>query len=137
MVPWSITRATGLPPNANLREMQQNAHRMVQLMRAATPDDESISPTQGATRIVWCGNGVGQSRGRESNMSWVGNGPKTMPGELTLPLSVAARSRVSAVCLREVRRTAPGASRCPAHPSSAGPSQVQEGPHFAGEEDVH
>ena len=54
MVPWSIRRETDLPPNAELREMQQNTHGMVQLIRAAMLDDESISPTQGATKFVDC-----------------------------------------------------------------------------------
>ena len=36
MVPWSIRRVTGLPPNAKSREIRQNLHRLVQLIRAAT-----------------------------------------------------------------------------------------------------
>ena len=43
MVPWSITRVTDLPPNAKLREMQQNTHGLVQLIRAATPDVPQLS----------------------------------------------------------------------------------------------
>ena len=38
MVPWSIRRVADLPPNVNLREMQQNTHGLVQLIRATTPD---------------------------------------------------------------------------------------------------
>ena len=38
MVPWSIKRVTDLLPNAKLREMQQNTHNLVQLIRAATLD---------------------------------------------------------------------------------------------------
>ena len=38
MVPWPIRRVTDLPPNAKLREMQQNTHRLVQLIRAAMPN---------------------------------------------------------------------------------------------------
>ena len=38
MVPWSIRRVTDVPPNAKLREMQQNTHGLVQRIRAATPD---------------------------------------------------------------------------------------------------
>ena len=37
MVLWSIRRVTDLPPNANLREMQQNIYGLVQLIAAATP----------------------------------------------------------------------------------------------------
>ena len=36
MVPWSIRRVTDLPPNAKLREMQQNTQGLVQLIRATT-----------------------------------------------------------------------------------------------------
>ena len=32
MIPWSIGRVTDLPPNAKLREMQQNTHGLVQLI---------------------------------------------------------------------------------------------------------
>ena len=39
MVPWPIRWVTDLPPNAKLREMQQNTHGLVQLIRAATPND--------------------------------------------------------------------------------------------------
>ena len=38
MVPRSIRRVTDLPPSAKLREMKQNTHRLVQLIKAATPD---------------------------------------------------------------------------------------------------
>ena len=34
MVPWSIKRATDLPPNAKSRKMQQKMHGLVQLIRA-------------------------------------------------------------------------------------------------------
>ena len=95
MVPWAMRRVADLPPNAKPREMQQNTHGPVQLIGAATPDDESISPTQGATqfvdcesmsptkrailRIVWCGYGVRQSReGVENGHGW-GMGPKRCP----------------------------------------------------------
>ena len=61
-------------PNAKSRTLQQNLHGLVQLIRAVTPDDESISP-RGHTNlqirspypqltgplnlsIVWCGCGV-------------------------------------------------------------------------------
>ena len=37
MVPWPIRWVTDLPPNAKLREMQQNTHGLVQLIGAATP----------------------------------------------------------------------------------------------------
>ena len=43
-----------LPPNAKLGEMQQNTHGPVQLIRADTPDAESISPTQGASHFEDC-----------------------------------------------------------------------------------
>ena len=49
MVPLSIRRVADLPPNATLREMQQDAHGRI---RATTPNDESISSTQGATQFV-------------------------------------------------------------------------------------
>ena len=60
-VPWSMKRVTDLPPNAKLREMQQNMHGLAQLIRAVAPDVPSQtamprvsnSPTQGATEI--CG----------------------------------------------------------------------------------
>ena len=54
MVPWSIRRVTDLPPNAKLREMQQNMPRLMKLIKAAMPDDESISPTPEATQFVDC-----------------------------------------------------------------------------------
>ena len=38
MVPWPMRWVTDLPPNAKLREMQQNTHGLMQLIRAATPD---------------------------------------------------------------------------------------------------
>ena len=44
MVPWSITRVTNLPPNAKLCEMQQNTHGLVPLIRAATPDNQTLMP---------------------------------------------------------------------------------------------
>ena len=44
MVPWSIRRVTDLPPNAKLHEMQQNTHRLVQLIRAATPNVPNQTP---------------------------------------------------------------------------------------------
>ena len=44
MAPWSIRRVTNLPPNAELREMQQNTHGLVQLMRAAAPDVPNQTP---------------------------------------------------------------------------------------------
>ena len=53
---WSLVlfkRVTSLPPNAKLRAMQQNTHGLVQVIRVITPDDVSISPTQGATKV--CG----------------------------------------------------------------------------------
>ena len=37
MVPWSIQRATDVP-NAKLRKMQQNTHRLVQLIKGPKPD---------------------------------------------------------------------------------------------------
>ena len=37
MLPQSIRMVTDLPPNAKLREMQQNTHGLVQLIRATTP----------------------------------------------------------------------------------------------------
>ena len=37
MVPWPMRRVTDRP-NAKLREMQQNTHRLVQLISAATPE---------------------------------------------------------------------------------------------------
>ena len=43
MVPWSITRVTDLPPDAKLREMQQNMHGPAQLMRRTTPDVPQLS----------------------------------------------------------------------------------------------
>ena len=45
MVPWPIRRVTDLPPNAKLHEMQQNMHRLVQLIRAATPDVPNQTPS--------------------------------------------------------------------------------------------
>ena len=54
MVPWSIRREMDLPPNAKYHEMQQNLHRLVQFIRAAMSDDQSISPTQEATQFVDC-----------------------------------------------------------------------------------
>ena len=73
--PWS-KRVTDLPPNAKLREMQQNTHALVLLIGAATQGGESISPTQGATRSIWCGCGVRQSKeGVENGHGW-GMGPK-------------------------------------------------------------
>ena len=50
MLPRSIRRVTDLPPSAKLREMQQNTHGLVQLIRATKPDGphqrgRSISPT--------------------------------------------------------------------------------------------
>ena len=44
MVPWSIKSVTHLPPNAKLREMQQNTHGLVQLIRAATPHVPNQTP---------------------------------------------------------------------------------------------
>ena len=44
MVPWPIRRATDLPPNAKLREMQQNMHGLVQLIRADTLDVWNQTP---------------------------------------------------------------------------------------------
>ena len=44
MVPWSIRRVTDLPLNAKLREMQQNMHGLVQLIRAATRDVPNQTP---------------------------------------------------------------------------------------------
>ena len=44
MVPRSITRVTDPPPNAKMREMQQNTHRWVQLIRAATLDVPNQTP---------------------------------------------------------------------------------------------
>ena len=38
MVPWPIRRVMELPPNAKLRDMQQNMPGLVQLIRAAMPD---------------------------------------------------------------------------------------------------
>ena len=44
MVPWSIRRVTDLPPNAKLREMQQNMHRLVHLIKATTLDVPHQTP---------------------------------------------------------------------------------------------
>ena len=44
MVPGSITRLTDVLPNAKLREMQQNTHGLMQLIRAATPDVPNQTP---------------------------------------------------------------------------------------------
>ena len=44
MVPWPIRWVTDLPPNAKLRQMQQNTHGVVQLIRAATPDVLNQTP---------------------------------------------------------------------------------------------
>ena len=44
MVPWSIRRVTDLPPNAKLHEMQQNTHKLVQLIKAATPAVPNQTP---------------------------------------------------------------------------------------------
>ena len=44
MVPWPIRRVTDLPPNAKLREMQENTHGLVQLIRATTPDVPHQTP---------------------------------------------------------------------------------------------
>ena len=44
MVPWSMRRVTDLPPNAKLREMQQNMHGLVQLIMAATPGVPNQTP---------------------------------------------------------------------------------------------
>ena len=44
MVPWSIKRVTDLPLSAKLREMQQNMHGLVQLIKAATPDVPNETP---------------------------------------------------------------------------------------------
>ena len=44
MVPWSIRRVTDPPPNAKLREMQQNMHGLVQLIRAATTNVPNQTP---------------------------------------------------------------------------------------------
>ena len=44
MVPWSIRWVTDLPPNAKLREMQQNRHGLVQLITAATPNVPNQTP---------------------------------------------------------------------------------------------
>ena len=44
MVPWPIRRVTDLPLNAKLREMQQNTHGLVKLIRAATPDVPNQTP---------------------------------------------------------------------------------------------
>ena len=43
MVPWSITRVTDLAPNAQLREMQQNAHGLVELVRYNMRDVTQLS----------------------------------------------------------------------------------------------
>ena len=44
MVPWPIRWVTDLPPNAKLREMQQNTHGLVQLIRYATPHVPEQTP---------------------------------------------------------------------------------------------
>ena len=53
----------------------------MQLIKAATLDDEFISPTQGATHlwIVWCGYGARQGREGVKNSQGRGMGPKRCP----------------------------------------------------------
>ena len=52
MVPWS--RVTDLPPNAKLREMQQNTLGMVQLIRAATSDGPDQTPMPTVQAVAQC-----------------------------------------------------------------------------------
>ena len=47
MVPWRIKRVTDLPPNAKLREMQQNTHELVQLITSPPPKGRRFPPTRG------------------------------------------------------------------------------------------
>ena len=56
MVPWSITRVMDLPPNAKLREMQRNTHRLVQLIRTATLDvpDQTAMPQPSKEMLNAC-----------------------------------------------------------------------------------
>ena len=50
MVPSPKRRVTDLPPNAKLREMQQNTHGLVQLIRAAMPDVPNQTPMPQLTK---------------------------------------------------------------------------------------
>ena len=76
MVPWSKKRVTDLPPNARLHEMQQNTHRLVQLIRAATPDVPNQTPSPQLSKqmlnaqcsswgygLVWSGWGLSCTHG--------------------------------------------------------------------------
>ena len=88
-----LRKVTDLPPNAKLREMQQNTHGLVQSIRA-TPDDESLSPTQGATQFVDCLMWIRRRQSREGveiGHGW-GMGPKKMRGALALPYRHNART---------------------------------------------
>ena len=88
-------RATGGPPNAKLHEMQQNTHGFMHLIKAPTPDDESISPTQGATYFVDClACTVRLSReGVENGHGWTQKNARCVPGALTHQMAY-----VSSVC---------------------------------------
>ena len=44
MVPWPTRWVMDLPPNAKLREMQQNMHGLVQLIGAVMPDVPNQTP---------------------------------------------------------------------------------------------
>ena len=54
IVPWSRRRATDLPPDAKLRKVQQNMHRLVQRIGAATPNVpyQTLMP-QPSTRVPY------------------------------------------------------------------------------------
>lgn len=76
-----------MPDDSNQTPMPQLSQQMSNARETKFVDNDSTSPTQGATQFVDCLVWI-QGEAKQGKWSWVRNGPKKMPN--VLPLSPTA-----------------------------------------------